>query len=109
LDHFRRVAEPSASPGIVTVCILPDDQNGAVATVLVPGDKASSTRLPVPAALAEGKTALAKNGLAEVVVWLARDGLWQDDWGILESPGGAAMTEEEAYRFAAASNAEDDA
>lgn len=106
MDRFRRVDEPQMHAGAVTVCVAEDAGGGAAATLIVPG-QGQSAPMPVPAALSAARVALSANGLAEIVVWLARRDLWQDAWGTLAPAGG--LSDREAYDLAVASDADDDA
>ncbi|KFC66675.1 hypothetical protein FF80_02442 [Devosia sp. LC5] len=109
---FRQIAKGAEAPDAVTIGIERNAEGAILATVRWPlrgGVKAGeATYHSVPEAFNAARAAVDLHGFAEIVVTLQSDDLWRPEWGELQ-PAGMALSEDEAFELARATEASRDA
>lgn len=110
MSTYRKIEVGEEAPDAVTVGIERNGEGKVVAAVWWPSrgdvdaDEASYDRVEDAFEAAEAARSL--HGFGEVVVTLQSEDLWQRDWGTLE---GVALSEDESFELARATEASRDA
>lgn len=112
MKRFRQIAKGEDAPDAVTVGIERDAAGAILAAIWWPSrgdvDADEVNYRSVPEAFEAAQAAMDLHGFAEIVVTLQSEDLWRPEWGELQ-PAGMALSEEEAFELARATEASRDA
>ena len=112
MQRFRQIAKGEDAPDAVTIGIERDAAGAILAAVWWPSrgdvDADEVTYHSVAEAFDAAQAAKDLHGFAEIVVTLQSDDLWRPEWGELQ-PDGVALSEDEAFELARATEASRDA
>ena len=113
MKTYRRIAVGEGAPGAVTLGIEKGPDGQPVSVVWWPShgdvDADEKSYPSVQEGLAAAEAARELHDFDEVVVALQSDELWQEHWGRLQPPPGPALTDEEGFELARATEASRDA
>lgn len=108
---MRQISIGESVPDAVTLAIERDADGRIAATVWWPSkgdiDADEASFASISEALEAAHAAKTLHGFSEIVVVLAEEGLWQPEWGALQT--GLDLTDKEALELAKATEANRDA